>query len=122
MHAGADFSFSRLLRYNLSNEWTEVDRETDRIGQGYSVYVAHSDVVKWRNPNAPVKEYLVPDVSTKGLYLECYRDKINPFAGCQCLTTFGRNLSLSVSFRRSQFERWREMLRATEELLISFKQ
>jgi hypothetical protein len=120
-HAAADVS--RLLRWKLDNEWSHVGQETDRIGQKYSVYVTRSSVEKWKNPNASVKEYLIPDESsTGGVYLECYRERLNPFVGCNSLTTFGKDLLLVVSFRRSQLERWREILRAVEGLLISFKE
>jgi hypothetical protein len=120
--AGGGFSFLRLLQYNQDNEWTRVDRLTDRSGEGYSVYVARSNVEKWKDPTVSVKEYFVPDNSNGRVYFECYREKLNPFVGCLCLTAFGQNLSLSVAFRRSQFERWREILRAVEGLLISFKE
>ena len=120
-HTGGDL-FSRLLQYHQSNDWTKVGQETDGTGERYSIYVAHSNVEKWKDPSASVKEYIVPDNSQVGVYFECYREKINPFVGCLCLTKFGQNLSLSVAFRRSQFERWREILRAVEGLLVSFKE
>ena len=114
---------SRLLRRNIDNEWSHVGQETDRIGQEYSVYVARSNVEKWKNPNASLKEYLVPDDSSTGAaFLECYRERLNPFVGCSSLTTFVNDLLLVISFRRSQIEKWREVLRAAEELLISFKE
>jgi hypothetical protein len=122
-HTGADYNVVRLLRRNIDNEWTLVGRETDRFGKEYSVYVRRSNIAEWKNPDALVKEYLIPDDSPDGaVYLECLRERSNPFVGCQGLTTFGKNLSLGVSFRRTQLEKWREMLRATEELLISFKE
>jgi hypothetical protein len=114
---------SRLLRWHLDNDWSHVGRETDRIGKEYSVYVARSNIAEWKNPDALVKEYLIPDDSPDGaVYLECFRERSNPFVGCSSLTTFGRDLLLVVSFRRSQLEKWPEMRRATEELLISFKE
>jgi hypothetical protein len=121
-HTSRDFSFSRLLQYNRDSEWTKVDRKTDRSGEGYSVYVARTNVEKWKDPGVSIKEYLVPDESNGKVYFECYRGKMNPLVGCLCLTTFGQNLSLSVAFRRSEFERWREILRGVEGLLDSFKE
>jgi hypothetical protein len=120
-HVAADVS--RLLRWKLDHDWSHVGQETDRNGQEYSVYVARSDVEKWKNPNALVKEYLIPDDSPEGgVYLECYRERLNPLVGCSSLTTFEKDLLLVVSFRRSQLEKWREMRRAAEGLLISFKE
>jgi hypothetical protein len=120
-HVAADVS--RLLRWKLDHDWSRVGQETDRKGHEYSVYVARSHVEKWNNPNAPVTEYLIPDDAPEGgVYLECYRERLNPFVGCQSLTTFERDLLLVVSFRRSELDKWREMRRAAEELLISFKE
>lgn len=114
---------SRLLRWKLENDWSHVGREMDRIGKEYSVYVARSNIAEWKNPDALVKEYLIPDDSPDGaVYLECYRERSNPFVGCSSSTTFGKDLLLVVSFRRSQLEKWREMRRAAEDLLISFKE
>jgi hypothetical protein len=74
-------------------------------------------------PDASVAEYLIPDNSSaEGTYLECYRESLNPLVGCKSLTTFGNSLSLVVSFRRSQLEKWRDMLRAAEGLVSSFKE
>jgi len=114
---------SRLLRWKLDNDWSHVGRETDRIGKEYSVYVARSNIAEWKNPNALVKEYLIPDDSPDGaVYLECYRERSNPVVGCSSLTTFGKDLLLVVSFGRSQLEKWPEMRRAAEDLLTSFKE
>jgi hypothetical protein len=122
-NTGADQNVSRFLRRILDNDWTQVAQETDGIGQEYSVYVARSDVPKWKDPNASVMKYLIPDNSPdEAVYLRCYRERLNPFVGCSSFTTFGKNLSLVVSFRRSQLEKWREMRRAAEELLISFEE
>jgi hypothetical protein len=120
-HVAADVS--RLLRWKLDNDWSHVGRETDRIGKEYSVYVARSNIAEWKNPDALVKEYLIPDDSPDGaVYLECYRERSNPVVGCSSLTTFGKDLLLVVSFRRSQLEKWPEMRRAAENLLTSFKE
>jgi hypothetical protein len=120
-HVAADVS--RLLRWKLDNDWSHVGRATDRIGKEYSVYVRRSNIAEWKNPDALVKEYLIPDDSPDGaVYLECLRERLNPFVGCSSSTTFGKDLLLVVSFRRSELEKWQEMLRATEELLISFKE
>jgi hypothetical protein len=122
-NTGADNNISRFLRRKLDDDWTQVDQETDGIGQEYSIYVARSNLAKWKDPDASVIEYLIPDNSPDGaVYLRCYRERLNPFVGCGSYTTFGKNLSLVVSFRRSQLEKWREMLRAAEELLISFEE
>jgi len=122
-HTGADYNISRLLRWSMDNEWTLVGQETDRVGQRYSIYVARANIEKWKNQNASVIEYLIPeDFVGKRTYLECHRERLNPFVGCTCFTTFGENISLEVSFRRSQLEKWREMLRSAEGLLTSFKE
>jgi hypothetical protein len=122
-NTGADKNISRLLRWNMENEWTHVGQVTDRIGQEYSVYVARSNVEEWKNPNASVREYLIPNESPAGgAYLECLRERANPFVGCKSLSIFGKNLTLVVSFRRSQLEKWHEMLRSAEGLLLSFKE
>jgi hypothetical protein len=120
-NTGAHYDVSNLLQHNLQQEWTPVDPETDWRGQEYSLYVARSDIEKWKNRQATVREYLVPKDSSMPIFFGCYREKSNPLVGCTSYTNFGKSLSLEISFRRSQLQNWREILRASTGLLDSFK-
>jgi hypothetical protein len=82
--------------------------------------VNKNDVSKHASKDRLIKEFLVPESGDSEIYFECLRERSNPYVGCIGFADFGQNLSVEFQFKRSEFEKWREMRRAALTLLTSF--
>jgi hypothetical protein len=117
---GADHNIARMLAKKISDQWAFVENVTDSGGRSYRVFVNKGDIEKTKDKNRPVAEFLVPD--TNDAYFECLTDLSNPFVGCNGTVDYGESLSLNFRFKRTEFERWREIRNAVFKLLDSFRQ
>ncbi len=60
-------------------------------------------------------------VDGRNVYIECFREILNPHVGCRGFADYGNNLSLTFQFRRNQFERWPDFYEAIVNLLNSLR-
>jgi hypothetical protein len=102
--------------------WIEVDRYLDAQGQSYKIYVSSRDVEKRKNKSMMIKEIFVPEENGGAdIYFDCLREAGNNSVGCGAILNYGKDISLEFHFRRTEFEKWREMRQLTNQLLDQFR-
>lgn len=117
---GGNYDTSKLLSILISTQWSFIENIIGSNNQSYRLYINKGDVEKRKDESATTEEFFVPDGG--GIYLKCLRQLFNPLAGCRGIVNYGKNLSLNFQFKRSQFEKWPEIHKASVKLLDSFRQ
>ena len=118
-NTGANYSTRKTIDFFVKEKWARVESALVKNGRSYQYYVEKRDVEKRFDNHSLIKEFYVAD--GQDIYFECFRELSNPHVGCHGFADYGKNLSLSFAFRRSQFERWPEFYDAVVRLLNSFR-
>jgi hypothetical protein len=118
-YTGANQSTRKTIDFFIKDRWALVESALVKNSGTYQYYVEKSDVEKRHDSARLIKEFYV--VSGQDIYFECFRELSNPHVGCHGVADYGKNLSLSFAFRRSQFERWPEFYDAVVRLLNSLR-
>jgi hypothetical protein len=116
---GAKFSTRGTIDFFASQVWTYVGDTQDKIGRSYRHYLAKRDLEKPRDDDRFGKEYFVAD--DRDAYLECFLEAQNPNMGCSLFADYAKSLSLTIQFRRSQFEHWPEFYQSVVTLFDSLR-
>jgi hypothetical protein len=117
---GATYTTKKAIDLFIKDRWAFVQAIKDKAGRSYKYYVDKRDVDKRDDITQLLKESYVVD--GQHIYFECLREFLNPNVGCSGFADYGKNLTLTFHFRRSQFERWPEFYEAAIRLLNSFRQ
>jgi hypothetical protein len=118
-HTGANYSTRKTIDFFIKDRWALVENDLVISGRKYQYYVEKSDVEKRHDSTRLIKEFYVAD--GQNIYFDCFREPSNPHVGCIGVADYGKNLSLSFIFKRSQFERWPQFYDAVVRLLNSLR-
>jgi hypothetical protein len=119
-NTGGNYNIPNLIRYYIRDQWTFIEKITDKRNHQYKYYVNQRDVEKRNDDTRLIKEFFVPD--EQDIYFECLKEAANPHVGCSGFVNYGQNLLLRFQFKRSQFERWPEIRGAAVTFLNSLRQ
>jgi hypothetical protein len=117
-NSGGTYDYSKIIEHRLKTDWVFAERVNDEL----KIFISRRYLNKYRIPSKIIEEYIVPtSLEPPDIFFDCLRETGNKHVGCSGEFGFGRNLSLSVIFRRTELHKWRQIRAAVVELLKEFQ-